>query len=357
VQGIRQIKRRIRSVKNTRQITRAMKMVAAARLRRAQERVVAARPYHAKMEEVFRHVARHKLNLDDPLFQVHVGGNRVCYVVIAADRGLCGAYNANIVRKAMAHADRLDREWAKEYPDGPDLEFSFITVGKKGRDFLSFRRFFVLRDFPTAGDLPTIELTQRLAEDVTQRFVRGEVDQVYLVYSEFVSVMSQKPTVKKLLPLSLPKAEGEEEESAEELGQSDAAAAPAPAGAEAEATGAKERPDRAAEQASKVAQKARREGGEEEAGSRLWVPDYTMEPSPEVILAKLIPRYIEVFVLQALLEGKAGEFGARMTAMDNATKNAEEMIDRLTLSYNRARQAGITQEISEIIGGAEALKG
>ncbi|MDI6869825.1 MAG: ATP synthase F1 subunit gamma [Bacillota bacterium] len=348
MQGIRQIKRRIRSVKNTRQITRAMKMVAAARLRRAQERVMAARPYAEKMEEVFRHVARHKQNLDDPLFQVHAGGNRVCYVVIAADRGLCGAYNANIIRKAMAHADQLEQEWKKEHPEGPGLEFSFVTVGRKGRDYLSFRRFFIMRDFHTGMDLPTLELTQRIAEYVTQAFVRGEVDQVYLVYSEFVSVMNQKPTVRKLLPLSMPKAENEEEEGAEGEEGKKAAAAGEPA------EGAQEK---TADHAPKVAQKARREGGEEEAGPKHWVPDYAMEPSPEVIFAKLIPRYIEVFILQALLEGKAGEFGARMTAMDNATKNAEEMIDRLTLSYNRARQAGITQEISEIIGGAEALKG
>lgn len=325
-----------------RQITRAMKMVAAARLRRAQERVVAARPYAEKMREVFRHVARHKLNFDDPLFQEHAGGNRICYVVVAADRGLCGAYNANIIRKAMAHADKLEHDWKKEHPDGPELEFSFITMGRKGREYLTFRRFFILRDFHTSSDLPTLDLTQRLAEDVTQRFVRGEVDQVYLVYSEFVSVMNQKPAVQKLLPLALPKAEGEGEEKE---------------GAEGEESQPEERAKSEAAAAPKVVQKDRREGGEEETGPKQWVPDYTMEPSPEVIFAKLIPRYLEVLVLQALLEGKAGEFGARMTTMDNATKNAEEMIDHLTLSYNRARQAGITQEIGEIIGGAEALKG
>lgn len=357
MQGIRQIKRRIRSVKNTQQITRAMKMVAAARLRRAQERVVASRPYAAKMEELFRHVARHKLNLDDPLFQAHAGGNRICYVVIAADRGLCGAYNANIIRKAAAHAEKLDRDWRKGHPEGPDLEFSFITVGRKGRDFLSFRDFFVLRDFPTGGDLPTLDLTQRLAEDVTQRFVRGEVDQVYLVYSEFLSVMSQKPVAQQLLPLTMPQADGEqaEEEQGEQAegqeGMEVAAKAPQPGqGTPAQVVSA-------AEAARKVIQKDRREGGEEEAGPKQWVPDYVMEPSPEVIFAKLIPRYIEVRVLQGLLEGKAGEFGARMTAMDNATKNAEEMVSHLTLSYNRARQSGITAEIGEIISGAEALKG
>lgn len=345
MQGIRQIKRRIRSVKNIRQITRAMKMVAAARLRRAQERVVAARPYAAKMEEVFRHVARHKLNFEDPLFQAHAGGNRVCYVVIAADRGLCGAYNANVIRKAMAHADKLEHDWKKDHPEGPELEFSFITAGKKGRDFLSFRHFFILRDFHTGGDLPTLDLTQRLAEDVTQRFVRGEVDEVYLVFSEFVSVMNQRPTVRKLLPLSIPKTP--EEEAGE-------AAKEAEEAAKAKAT---EGGETLAASPQKVVQKDRREGGDEEAGPKQWVPDYVMEPSPEVIFAKLIPRYLEVLILQALLEGKAGEFGAQMTAMDSATKNAEEMIDRLTLTFNRARQAGITQEISEIIGGAEALKG
>ncbi|HHW15395.1 MAG TPA: ATP synthase F1 subunit gamma [Firmicutes bacterium] len=349
MQGIRQIKRRIRSVKNTRQITRAMKMVAAARLRRAQERVVAARPYAAKMEEIFRHVARHKLNLDDPLFQEHAGGNKICYLVVAADRGLCGAYNANIIRKAMVHAERLEREWPKTHPDVPAPQFSFITVGKKGRDFLSFRNYYILRDFNAGGDLPTLDLTQRIADDLTRRYVQGEVDQVYLVYSEFISVMSQKPTVRRLLPLSMPK---DEEEAAEgEQGED---------GEAGEAAGTAGAPGKGAEKAEampKVAQKDRREGGEEESGPKVWVPDYTLEPSPEVILAKLIPRYLEVLILQALLEGKAGEFGARMTAMDNATKNAEEMIKNLTLSFNRARQAGITQEIGEIIGGAEALRG
>lgn len=337
------------------QITRAMKMVAAARLRRAQERVVAARPYAAKMEEVFRHVARHKLNFDDPLFQAHAGGNRVGYVVIAGDRGLSGGYNANIIRKAMAHAEKLEQEWKKEHPDGPALELNFITVGKKARDFLTFRRFFIMRDFPTVGDLPTIEVTQKIAEYVTQAFVRGELDRVYLVYSEFVSVMVQRPTVHKLLPLAMPKAEGEEP------GAEDEAAEGEPGKAEGEGDDAAKAS--AAEAAKrhdsevKVAQKDRREGGDEEAGSKQWVPDYTMEPSPQAIFAKLIPRYIEVLVLQALLEGKAGEFGARMTAMDNATKNAEEIVKRLTLTYNRARQSGITAEISEIIGGVEALKG
>lgn len=336
MQGIRQIKRRIRSVKNIRQITRAMKMVAAARLRRAQERVVAARPYAAKMEEIFRHVARHKLNLDDPLFQEHAGGNKICYLVVAADRGLCGAYNANILRKALTHADELERGWPEKHPDVPAPQFSFITVGKKGRDFLSFRDYYILRDFNTGGDLPTLDLTQRIADDLTQRYVRGEVDQVYLVYSEFVSVMSQKPTVRRVLPLSVPKAGEETAEGAEdENGKADGQAPAAP----------------------KVAQKDRREGGEEETGAKQWVPEYTLEPSPEVILAKLIPRYLEVLILQALLEGKAGEFGAQMTAMDSATKNAEEMIRNLTLTFNRARQAGITQEIGEIIGGAEALRG
>ncbi|MGE5507717.1 MAG: ATP synthase F1 subunit gamma [Chitinophagales bacterium] len=332
MQGIREIKRRIRSTKSTRQITRAMKMEAAARLRRAQERVVAARPYAAKIEEMFRHVARHKLNLDDPLFQPHVGGNRVCYIVIAADRGLCGGYNANIIRKAMVHSDQLEKEWEKEQPEAPPLEFSFITVGKKAREFLTFRRFFILRDWHAASELPTIDLTHRIAEDVCQRFLRGEVDRVYLVYSEFVSVMNQRPTVQQLLPLSVPTLEEEEE--------ADKAAA-----AEGKA-----------DQVRKVEQKDRREGGEAESGPKPWVPDYVMEPSPEVIFAKLIPHTIEIRVLQALLEGRAGEFGARMTAMENATKNAEEMIDRYTLSFNRARQAAITQEISEIIGGVEAAK-
>jgi F-type H+-transporting ATPase subunit gamma len=290
-------------------------MVSAARLRRAQERVIAARPYARKMREVFVHVAEQKTNFDDPLFKVHDGGNRVCYVVITSDRGQCGAYNANVLRKAMTHADKLNAEWRKEHPDGPELEISFITAGRKGRDFLAFRHYLILREFLSSGDMAVLELTRRITDDSTKRFIRGEVDQVYLVYSEFVSVMTQKPIVTKLLPLEVPKLE-------EEGG------------------GKKQDEDKK----------------QETVGAEPWVPDYEMEPSAEVIFAKLIPKYIETLILQALLEGRAGEYGARMTAMDNATKNAEEMMSSLTLSYNRARQAGITQELSEIVAGAEALK-
>ncbi|MDI3280015.1 MAG: FoF1 ATP synthase subunit gamma [Bacillota bacterium] len=366
---MREIRRRIRSVKNTQQITRAMKMVAAARLRKAQERVLAARPYAHQMREMFANLLSNTKKLSGvPLFEKREVRS-TAYIVITADRGLCGAYNANIMRKALYHAEERERVCREEAArraaaaaqereprpieqveleeGGPVQErycpeegyrLFFIPVGRKGRDFLRFRGYDIPLEFVPIGDEPSYLLARELGREVMARFEAGEFDEVYLVYSQFISALSQRPTVMKLLPLEAPASEEEQKQRG--------GAVAAEAGEEDEA--------RALLRKQQEDLEARRYI--ESEGHRWRLPEYIFEPSAQVVLGQLIPKFIETLIYQAILEGKAGEFGARMTAMDSATKNAGEMIDRLTLSYNRARQAGITKEIAEIVGGAEALK-
>jgi F-type H+-transporting ATPase subunit gamma len=279
---MRDIKRRIRSVKNTQQITKAMKMVAAAKLRKAQERVVQARPYKQKLQEVLGRLAQASADLDHPLLVVREP-KKVAYVVVTADRGLCGGYNANIIRRAAAEIA------AKE------AQVEMIAIGKKGRDFFKRKQQVIVREFINQGEDISMVQSREIARYLMDIYEKGEYDEVYLVYTEFITAMRQKPVVTKLLPLEQP-----EEAEADET-------------------------------------------------------DYLFEPKAEEVLAILLPRYVENQVYQVLLEAKASEHGARMTAMGSATDNAAEMIAKLTLSYNRARQAAITREISEIVGGADAL--
>ncbi len=331
MQGLREIRRRIRSVKNTQQITKAMKMVAAARLRRAQEQVLAARPYSDKMREMFLSIMEQSGELHHPLFEVR-GDDRVLYIVLTAERGLCGAFNANIMKKATTvdeerilrkreeHEERLRRLQTEQSDDPeafvhdlPELEVPealWMPVGRKGREFLSFRGYKITQDFVSITDIPTQHLAEQIAKVAVKYFESGEVDEVYIIYSQFVSVMQQRPAVFRLLPLALPESEDIGAESAE------------PSDGDI---------------------------------SQRWLPPYTYEPTPELVLHHLIPKYLTTVVLHALLETTAGELGARMTAMDSATNNAGEVIDKLTLQYNRARQASITQELTEIVSGAEAL--
>lgn len=368
MQGVREIRRRIRSVKNTQQITRAMKMVAAARLRKAQERVLAARPYAHQLREMFANLLSNTKKLSGmPLFEKRAV-RTTAYIVITADRGLCGAYNANIMRKALYHAEERERVCREEaarraaatlegevrpieqveleeggpvqerYCPEEDYRLLFIPVGRKGRDFLRFRGYEIPLEFVPIGDEPSYLLARELGREVMARFEAGEFDEVYLVYSQFISALSQRPTVMKLLPLEAPAPEEEQGPRGE------AVAAEAEEEDEAKALLRKQQEDLEARRYI------------ESEGHRWRLPEYIFEPSAQVVLGQLIPKFIETLIYQAILEGKAGEFGARMTAMDSATKNAGEMIDRLTLSYNRARQAGITKEIAEIVGGAEALK-
>jgi ATP synthase, F1 gamma subunit len=290
-QSVREIRRRINSVKNMRQITRAMEMVAAAKLRRAQMQVTANRPFSRKLREVLARLvtaarsAEGDGRVEHPLLEVREV-KRVLYVVITADRGLAGGYNVNVLRRLQGIMDEDTRE------------FEVVAIGRKGREYLRKRGLTPLKEYVHIGDDIPYSFARELAGELMEAFTSGQFDEINLVYTEFVSVVTQRPVVKRLLPV-------------EELsGSSD---------------------------------------GEEAA------LEYIYEPSPESVINILLPRFVETEVYAALMEAKASEMGARMTAMRNATDNATEMIEELTLNYNRARQAGITKEISEIVGGAEAL--
>ncbi len=278
----RDIRRRIKSIKSTQQITKAMKMVAAAKLRRAQERVTAARPFSKKLTEVLARLVAANSGVSNPLLEVRPPKN-IGYVLISADRGFCGGYNANILRMAQRDLHRLD---------GAQL----VAIGRKGRDFFRRRGYDIKSEFVGLGEGIHFSTAKEIAQTLMDYYTKGVFDEVYLTFTEFVSALTQKPTTLKLLPIETPK--------------------------------------------------------EEEGGGQV---DYIFEPDPEVLLNELLPKYVETSIYRALLESKASEEGARMTAMGSATDNASEMIDKLTLALNRARQAAITKEISEIVGGANAL--
>ncbi|MDH7576651.1 MAG: ATP synthase F1 subunit gamma [Bacillota bacterium] len=283
---VRDIKRRIRSIKSTQQITKAMEMVAAARLRRAQERVAAARPYAREIGETIKRVL---CTLENTTHSLLVPRERryVGYVVFTSDRGLCGAFNAHVIRQAQLHL-------------GKQGEMGLIAVGRKGRDFFRRRGYTFLAEFLAIGDDPALAQAQGIARTLINLYEGNILDEINLIYTEFISVGRQRPVVAKLLPVE-PFTYGAEE--------------------------------------------------------RERMRDYLFEPDPEAVLEMLLPRFIESQLYRALLEAKASEHAARMLAMGNATENAGEMIRQLTLSFNKARQAAITKEIAEIVGGAEALKG
>ncbi|MGQ9525780.1 MAG: ATP synthase F1 subunit gamma [Armatimonadota bacterium] len=283
----RDIRRRIRTVRNIEQITNAMKMVAAARLRKAQDRVQSARPYAAQMQSLMRRIAGAAGEVTHPLLAQRQG-NRLAVVLFTSDRGLCGSYNVNLCRLAT-------NMLAERHPN----EVKLIVFGRKGRDYMRRRGWPAFASFsvPSEGSFADV---RPVAGIVRSLFEQEEVDQVQLVFARFVSPMVQRPTALKLLPVEPPK--------------SDDAQAEAPA-------------------------------------------DYIFEPAPAELLGYVLPRYVDTQLYQALLESIASEHGARMTAMSNATNNASEMIERLTLDLNRARQAGITKELTEIVTSADALKG
>jgi len=278
------IRRRLRSVKNIQQITRAMKMVAAAKLRRSQDRVIAARPYASALRDVLANVSSRVREINHPLLAEREE-KRVLVMVVAGDKGLAGAFNTNVNRAVGA----LMREKRWE-------EATLVTVGKKAVDFWKRRSFVSRASYPGIFSRLELRHAREIAELLTKLFVGGEIDAAYVVYNEFKSVMSQIVRVEKILPI-------------------------------ARATVAKEQ-----------------EG-----------IDYLYEPDPAQILEKLLPRHLEFSIFKILLESAASENGARMTAMDASTKNAGDMIDSLTLTYNRARQARITKELIEIVSGAAAL--
>jgi F-type H+-transporting ATPase subunit gamma len=277
-------------------------MVAGARLNRAQQRIVALRPYAVKTGEILQSIAAQAGGDSDggkplhPLLARRAEKN-VLFLVVSADRGLCGAFNTNINKTT-------EREW-RERRDQEGVTVSFATMGRKGREFLNRRGGKIAHDFPKIFDGLDMEKARLVANWVVPRFKRGEYDAVYLVYNEFKSAITQKTNFELLLPLPQPE-------------ESDAKAA---------------------------------------AGAGALAPtEFLFEPNREALLERLVPMYIEITLFRALLESQASFFGAQMTAMDAATRNAKEMIGRLTLVYNRARQAAITKELMEIIGGAEALK-
>jgi F-type H+-transporting ATPase subunit gamma len=285
---LQDIRRRIRSVQSTQKITRAMKLVAAAKLRRAQERILEARPYAFRMAELVGTLVRAVGEDKHPLL-VRREGPRKLYVIITSDKGLCGAFNSNIARRGV--------ELLRGSADGTT---ALLAVGRKARDF--FRR----RPWPLRGDRVgfldrlTFADVRALAGELMQAYLDDEVDEVWLVFNEFRSVAVQRVAVQRLLPIEAP--------------------------------------------------------GAPEAGADGPTVDYIYEPDPATILAALLPRHVEVQVYRALLESAAGEHGARMTAMEAATKNAQEMIGLLTIQYNKARQERITKELLDIVGGAEALR-
>ncbi len=295
----RDIKRRIDSVRNTRKITRAMELVASAKLRRAQDAIESLRPYAQAMRRLMAQAARQSGGLKAlPLLDDRPAQGRAIVVAITGDRGLAGAFNVNILRRAFAVAQELRDEGFE------DVEFT--AVGKKGAGTLAFRRQPVDRTFQGFSAAPTFADAAQVAEHAVARFTAGEVNRVVVVYNAFKSVLEQKVTTEQLLPIDRDFVLEEED-----LSESSHAKA---------------------------------------QGVALF------EPEPEVFLADLLPTFLDITVFRALLESAAAELAARRTAMRNATDNAGVLIDDLTLAMNRARQAAITQEILEVVGGADALQ-
>jgi F-type H+-transporting ATPase subunit gamma len=281
VAGTQDIRRRIRSVRNMQQITKAMKMVAAAKLRKAQLKLNAARPYARQLQGVLERLAQAPVDDIHPLLKKRPV-QKVVYVLITSDGGLCGGYNANLIRKTSGLIAKSQQE------------VKLVAVGRKGRDFFRRGKIEFLAEFTRLGDNPTYNQAKEIAQKVIDLYEQGEADEVYLLYTEFVTAMTQRPSQIKLLPIEQPVGK---------LGR-----------------------------------------------------QYIFEPSAGEILDSLLPKYIETQIFRTMLEGKASEQGARMTAMSSATDNAKDMIDRLSLAMNRARQAAITTEISEIVSGAAALE-
>jgi F-type H+-transporting ATPase subunit gamma len=284
------IRRRVRAVKSTQQITKAMKMVSASKLRRAQERIVNARPFAQKMLSVLNSLAARVDPSAHPLLaEKDAAAGRTLLIVITADKGLAGSFNTNVVKAASAFVS-----------ESPSRQVAMGLVGRKGRDFFR-RRGFDVR-YEDVGLFSALKLShaQAIAARAIEEFTEGRVSSVYLVYNEFKSVMTQRVVVERLLPIA-------------KLGD-------VAGGSAAAVTGV----------------------------------DYLYEPSPEAIIGELLPKHVESQIFRALLESAASEHAARMTAMDSATRNAGEMIEGLTLYMNKVRQAAITREIIEVVSGAQA---
>jgi F-type H+-transporting ATPase subunit gamma len=289
VPNLKDIKTRINSVKKTRQITSAMKLVAAAKLRGATERATAAQPYQERLKAVLGRVAANTGgDVEDPLLRMPEKVNNVLLVLLTSDRGLCGGFNNNLLRRALVWKAEREAEGAS---------VSIRMFGRKGRDYLKSRRIEVADTVIEYVKTPKMDLVRPLADHMVAGVSSKQYDEVYVGFNEFLNAASQVPAFSKVLPMSVDADDGEAQVSG----------------------------------------------------------DYIFEPSPTALLESLLPLYLRTLNLQSFLETEAGEHGARMLAMDNATRNASELIDDLTLVYNRARQAAITTEITEIVSGAEAL--
>lgn len=282
--GMREIKREIKGKQSTRQITKAMEMVAASKLRRAQEAAVAARPYADKLLEVVNNIAAGTKGVRHPMLESRPI-KRTGYLVITSDRGLAGGYNANVLRKVT--------QTIKEKHKSSE-EYVIFVIGRKGRDYFRRRQMPIVEEIIGLSDSPSFGDVKSIAATAVNKFSEGAYDELYICYNEFVNALTQIPTETRLLPL------------------------------------------------------------DNVADDKTPVSSYEYEPSAEGVLEILLPKYAETLIYSAVLDSKASEFGARMTAMGSATKNATKMINQLTLTYNRARQAAITQEITEIVAGANA---
>jgi F-type H+-transporting ATPase subunit gamma len=298
--NLQELRRRVGSVRNMQKITKAMKMVAASRLRRAQQRVVAARPYSSAMGRVLGRLAERAGDYKHPLLDAR-GDNHYVLVLITADRGLCGAFNANLTKAVQ--------QFIREHP-GKTIDL--VTIGRKGRDFFRRRQAKILREYTNVADRGvSSETAAEIAREVMELYTAegSTIDRAFLVYSEFKTALSQRVLVKQLLPIGT-----------ESFGEA-----------------------QAPESSTRSAQ------GE-------VLIDYLYEQPPAEIFGSLLPAYVENQVFYALLESTASELGAKMTAMDSASNNAGDVIDALTLTINRVRQASITREIIEVVSGAQALE-
>lgn len=288
---LRDIKHRLIGVRNTQQITKAMKMVAAARLRRAQENIINARPYSKKITEVLQHLLTVERNFNNPLF-LEREINNVAIIVITSDRGLCGAFNMNVIRAA----EQLIKDEIVGNPQG--IKLNLYCLGKKGNDHFSKRNYNVVGSHPGIFTHLKFEFALGLIKELTNKYVSGEIDKVLVVFNEFKSIIQQKTAIEQLIPIK----KFESKNSSSEIG-----------------------------------------------------PDFIYEPDKVKIINSLLPKHLNAQMWRYLLESYAAELGARMTAMDMATENAKELIRSLNLTYNKVRQASITKEILEIVSGANSL--
>ena len=292
---LRDLKLRIVGIKNTQQITKAMKMVAAARLRRAQENVISARPYSKRIADMLGHLLSVENNYSNPLIEKRVVENeKVVIVIVTSDRGLCGAFNMNVIRSAE---ELIRDKYQSNYQNG---NLSLYCIGKKGNDYFSKRNYNVVQSHIGIFSDLKFDFAVGFMAELKQKYLNNEFDKVVVVYNEFKSVIQQKLMIEQLLPLNF--TESDEEEESQKF------------------------------------------------------TDYIYEPNREAIIDTLLPKHVNAHMWKILLDSYAAELGARMTAMDMATENAKELINSLQLTYNRERQAAITTELLEIVSGADALK-